>query len=70
MRLISAGVFGRCGRQAALGALLALLALQPLAARNRGITGLRQMALADAGPAARTPAGPVFAANARLVNGP
>ncbi len=70
MRLIPARVFGRCGRQAALGVLLALLALQPLAARNRGITGLRQVALADAGAAARPTAGPVFAANARLVNGP
>ncbi len=70
MRLISAGVLGRCGKAAALGALLVLLLLQPLAAQNRGITGLRQVALADAGAAAQPPAGPVFAAHPRLVNAP
>ncbi|MDR3408723.1 MAG: N-acetylmuramoyl-L-alanine amidase [Methylovirgula sp.] len=69
MRLISERVFGRCGIQAALGALLALLALQPLVAQNRGIIGLRQVALADAGAASRPVAGPVFAENARLANG-
>ncbi|MGP8232463.1 MAG: N-acetylmuramoyl-L-alanine amidase [Methylovirgula sp.] len=70
MRPILAGVFGRCGRQAALGALLALLALQPLAAQNGGIVGLRKVALADAGAASRPATGLVFAANARLANGP
>jgi N-acetylmuramoyl-L-alanine amidase len=64
MRPIPIGIFGRCGRQAALGALLALLALQPLVAQTRAGFGARPLARADAGTA-----GLVYAANAHLSNG-